>query len=104
MAEDRQTGRTTRILKDALEHARKGDDCYFVVHHTCMVGYCIAILCTISPDLKRTLNRVNLLGGGSIRFLPQWSERLVIEGSQLRVSGYTHKVFVDHAVDLWRNN
>lgn len=97
---NRGTGRTTKIVQDAVAYAQTGSNCFFLVHDVSMIDYCVKIFRTISPDCVKTgRNRLIVPGGGWVQFIRKWSERIEAndEGQPL-VDGYSEKVFIDHAV------
>jgi len=94
-----QTGQTTKILQEAVDYAQAGNNCFFLVSNVVMIDRCIAILRTLVPEVQKNRNRCVLPGGGSIHFMRQWSERIVIdEQGQPRVIGRSEKFFIDHSV------
>lgn len=100
---ERGTGRTTAILRQALDAALSNQHVVFVVHRVEMISYCIGLLRHLSADVQQQ-TRIKILvpNGGSITFFPQWSERLAInkDGSWVAI-GMDSRVFIDHFVDRY---
>jgi len=96
----RQSGRTTKILQEALTHVLSGESVFFVVTSSAMIPYCIAIVKNIHNDAKidKRRNAVRLKNTFELKFILSDDYRLKFENGDFRVVGSRGRVFVDHYV------
>lgn len=110
----RQTGRTSRMLKQAIESALDGCN-VFVISHTNMMAQCAAKM--VEEVYKRDVMRdyrcseslqknkqgepeyfMHQRGAGTIRFISMNAKDICLEAYPYCRRGYKEKCFVDHVV------
>lgn len=102
----RNTGRTTRMLKDALGYLQKKDNdkCVIVIpkrYSTRQIMYLLRNVFSLDFDYYKTHNVIKLANDKEIRIMTPFNDTVIVE--ELRVVGVENKaVFWDHTtIECW---